>query len=67
MFNRLQSPCALSDIRWGERNRMNQALGINDNMSFDTRYFLARIVALLFGAIRVLHPLCIKDAKTRFF
>ena len=43
------------------------SLGYQRNMSFDTRYFLARIVALLLGSIGVLHPLCINDAKTRFF
>ena len=60
-----QSTFAIGHLGGGHCNRVGQALGIDGNVTFDARYFLAGIIALLPGAIGVLHALGVHDQERR--
>jgi len=55
----------ISHIGGGHLDRMGQAEHIHGNMTLDTRYLLAGVVAFLFGAIGILHTLCVDDDEAR--
>ena len=44
---------------------MWEALSVHRDMALDPRYFLSGVIPLLFGAIGVLHALCVNDAEAR--
>jgi len=52
-----QGACSISDIRY----RMGKPLRIHDNVSFDARCLLTRVITLLFCGICILRALCSND------
>ncbi len=46
---------------------MRQALRIDGDMTLDPGYFLAAVIPFLLRRIRVLHALCVQNAKRGFF
>lgn len=63
--NRFECASPISHLGGGHFDRMGQAEHVHSNMAFDARYLLARGVAFLFGAIGVLHTLCVDDGEAR--
>ncbi|SFU31224.1 hypothetical protein SAMN05216339_101286 [Nitrosomonas eutropha] len=59
----LQSSFAISHFCRGYRNSMWQTLGIYRDMTFDARYLLACVIALLARCVRVLHALRVHDQE----
>ena len=58
-----QSPSTVGHVGSGHMNCMGQPLGVHRDMTLDPRHFLARIIALVLGAVGVLHALGIYDAE----
>lgn len=61
MGKRLQCPFAVGDVGRCYRDRMGQSQRIDSNMAFDTRDFLARVIALKACSVTVLDALGIDD------
>ena len=63
-FYRQQGSRAIRNI--GRRNLygMRKPLGVDEDMPFDARNLFPRIIAFLFGRVRVLHALRVDDQKT---
>ena len=62
-LKRLQRTLAIRDLGGRHGNGVRQTLGINRNVPLDPRDFLARVIALLSSAIRVLHALRVHDQE----
>ena len=76
-----QSPSPVGDVRGSHVDRMGQSLSIHRDVALDSRHLLARVIALLLGAVRVLtlwestmqklvcsfRPLLLRAAPTNFF
>lgn len=60
-----QGSFAVGYLGGRQGNCMGQPLGIDGDVAFDARYFLASIVALFFSAIGVLHALRVHDQERR--
>jgi hypothetical protein len=59
--DRFECARSISHLGGGHLNGMWQAEHVHGNMTLDARYLLAGIVAFVFGAIGVLHALCVDD------
>ena len=55
----------ICDVGGGYTNGMRQPLGIDSDVAFNARYFLARIIAFFPGTIGVLHALRVHDQERR--
>jgi hypothetical protein len=62
-----QSPSPVSNVGGGHLEGMGQSLSIHRHMTFDSRDLLTGIIALVLGAVGVLHPLGSHDTETSFF
>ena len=60
-----QCPLAVGHVGSGDGNRVGQALGIDGNVAFDSRYFLAGVVAFLTRTIGIPDALRVDDQKAR--
>ncbi len=60
-----QGSFAVCYISRCDGNRMGQSLGVDRDMAFDPRNFLAGVVALLLGTIGVLDALRVDDQEAR--
>lgn len=61
----LQRFLTIPDIGGRDMNRMWQSIRIDRQMALDPENFLPRVAAFLLRRVRVLHALCIDDAKRR--
>ena len=61
--DRLQGSAAIRHLGGGNRDGVGQPLRIDPDVPFDPGDLLARVVALLLGAIGVLHALRINDQE----
>ena len=64
LFSHSDCSSPIGDIGSSDHNGMWQAECINVNMAFNTRDFLASIVAFLFGCVGILDTLGISNAET---
>jgi len=61
--DRMQGPTAIRHFGGGNRNGVGQPLRIHPDVPFDPGDLLARVVALLLGAIGVLHALRVNNQE----
>jgi hypothetical protein len=56
-----QRSLAIRHLGGGDLNSMGQTLCVHCNVALDARNFLARVIALATGRVRVLHALRVHD------
>ena len=61
---RQKTPLALSDVGAGNGDGMGQAQSIHRKVTFDARHFLACIISLFLGRVRVLHTLSVEEQES---
>ena len=58
-----QSPSTVGNVGGGHVNRMGQPLSVHGDVALDSRHLLARVIALVLGAVGVLDALGVHDTE----